>query len=273
MKKDVSILIVHYNTPKLLRQTLKGIFAHPSNVSFEVIVVDNNPRMRVQDMIRAEFPQVQVLVSEKNLGFGGGMNWAMKHAGGRFFFVFNPDVTMTEPVLETLVAFMEKHPDVGMVAPRLLNPDKTIQSNCYRFVGPEMVLYRRIPFMTMFPFVKRAVDWYLMKDWDHADVRDVDYVLGAAMFVRREAYEAVGGFDPAFFIYYEDQDWCRRFWKAGWRVVYNPAVELIHYHRRETAEGGFFAQLTNPLTHKQMKSAIYYYKKYQGEAHPREAKK
>lgn len=272
MKKEVSILIVHFNTSRLLRQTLKGIFRSVFNVSFEVIVVDNNPLMRIADMVRAEFPQVRLLVSDHNLGFGNGMNVAMQSAVGRYLFVFNPDIVMKDHVLDELARFMDQHPDVGMCAPRLLNPDKSLQCSCYRFMKPELIFYRRIPFLGMCAFAKRATDLYLMKEWDHTDMRDVDYVLGAAMFVRREAYQSVGGFDPNFFVYFEDQDWCRRFWKAGWRVVYQPRAELLHYHRRETAEGNFFKQIFNPLTHMQMKSAIYYYHKYRGESNPREKK-
>ncbi len=269
MKKDVSILIVHYNTPKLLRQTLKGIFAMQSAASFEVIVVDNNPSMRVDELVRGEFPEVKLLVSDQNVGFGNGMNLAIANANGRYFFVFNPDIAITDHALDELMKYMDTHTDVGMVAPRLSNPDGSLQSSCYRFMGPEIILYRRIPLLAKLPFAKKAVDQYLMKDWNHAETQDVDYVLGAAMFVRREAYEAVGGFDPNYFIYFEDQDWCRRFWRAGWRVVYHPKANFVHYHRRETAEGGFFGQMLNPLTRKQMKSAIYYYRKYRGEKHPR----
>ncbi len=268
--KDVSILIVHHSTPGLLRQTLRGIFSCAHEVSFEVIVVDNNPNVRVHKMIQKEFPQVKVVMSEKNIGFGNGMNLAMEHAKGRYLFVFNPDITMIESVLGELVHYMDKHADVGMVGPKLLNPDGSLQHSCYRFMKPEVIFYRRIPFIGKLPFARRAVDHYQMKEWDHSSERDIDYLLGAAMFTRREAMEDVGGFDPNFFVYFEDQDLCRRFWKNAWRVVYLPTVELVHYHRRETAKGNVFTQLTNPLTRIQMQSAIYYYKKYRGETSPTE---
>ncbi len=266
MKKDVSILIVHYNTPGLLRQTLKGIFASTPQVSFEVIVIDNNPKSRVRDWIQKEFPLVKVAMSEANIGFGRGMNLAMQQANARYFFVFNPDIAVFPGMLESLVTYMAAHPDIGMLGPKLLNPDRSLQYSCYRFMDPKIIFYRRIPILRSLSFAKEAVDQYQMKDWDHAEIRDVDYLLGAAMFVRKEAVDQVGGFDPAFFVYFEDQDWCRRFWLAGWRVVYHPDISLVHYHRRETAEGTFFQQLSNPLTRIQMQSAIYYYKKYRG--HP-----
>lgn len=264
---DVSILIVHFNTPGLLRQTLKGIFRAAPSLAFEVIVVDNNPVCRVREVIEREFPTVRVLVSPQNEGFGRGMNRAMKAANGRYLFVFNPDMILLSGVLEQLTAFMDAHEDIGMVGPKLLNPDGSTQNSVYRFMEPMVIAYRRVPLLRLLPFAKRAVDVYLLVGEDLSQSRDVDYLLGAAMFVRRAAAQDVGGFDPKFFVYFEDQDWCRRFWLAGWRVVYHPEVSLVHYHRRETAEGGFLKQLLNPLTRIQMQSALYYYKKYKHTGH------
>ncbi|MBT5808248.1 glycosyltransferase family 2 protein [Candidatus Uhrbacteria bacterium] len=260
--KDVSILIVHYNTPGLLRQTLKGIVRAGVKVSYEVIVVDNNPLMRIDEMVRKEFPEVRLIMSDRNLGFGVGMNKAIEQANGRYLFVFNPDIILTPGSVEGLMDYMETHPKVGMVGPELRNPDGSHQNSCYRFSKLSTIIYRRVPFLRSLKKAKAEIQEYLMADTDHAVTQEVDYILGAAMFVRRQAYEQVGGFDPEFFVYFEDQDWCRRFWQAGWKVVYHPAVHLIHYHRRETAEGGFIKQLLNPLTRIQIKSAVYYYKKY-----------
>lgn len=269
MTPDVSILIVHYNTPGLLRQTLKGIRESAIQIPYEVIVVDNNPSLRVGEDVQRVDPSVRVVVSEKNLGFGRGMNVGMKAAHGRYILVFNPDVCLFPHAIEGLVTFMDTHPDVGMVGPKLLNPDGSVQASRFRFMDPWVIAYRRLPLLRLLPFATRAVDHYLMGDADHTKTQDVDYLLGAAILARRTAIEEVGVFDEQFFMYFEDQDWCRRFWKAGWRVVYHPEVSLVHYHRRETAEGGFLSQLRNPLTRIQMKSALYYYRKYRGEPLPR----
>ena len=267
--KDVSILIVHYNTPRLLRQTLKAIRRSAPTLNYEVIVVDNNPNSRVEEMIRREFHDVKVLVTDQNLGFGRGMNLAMEHAEGRYLFVFNPDILLLPGALEKLAAYMDAHPDVGMLGPCLNHPDGTLQNSCYRFMKPSTILYRRLPFLRVFKKAKEHVQNYLMADADHSLTQPVDYILGAAMFIRRDASEQVGGFDPAFFVYFEDQDLCRRFWENKWKVVYYPEVTLIHYHRRETAEGGFLKQLMNPLTRIQIQSALYYYKKYKNSGNPR----
>lgn len=266
---DVSILIVHHNTKKLLRQTLKGIFNMRTDVQFEVVVVDNNPDVRIKDYVENEFAQVKVVVSGENIGFGQGMNLAMKHARGRYYFVFNPDIAVFDGLLEKLIAFMDMNPDVGMVGPKMLNPDRSFQQSFYRFMDPSVIFYRRVPLLKNMVFAKEALSRYLMVDADHTQTQAVDYLLGAAMFTRREAMQQVGGFDPEFFVYFEDQDLCRRFWKNNWKVMYYPEASLVHYHRRETAEGSFVKQLMNPLTRIQIKSAIYYYKKYKDEAHPR----
>lgn len=271
MKKDLAILIVHYNTPGLLRQTLKGIFAFPPQRSFEVIVVDNNPKQRVRDWVQKEFPFVKIMTSDQNIGFGRGMNLAMRHSDARYLLVFNPDIAVFEGVFDKMISYMDGHQNIGILGPKLLNPDRTLQYSCYRFMGPSIIFNRRIPILRSLSFAKKSDDLYQMKDWDHSEVKNVDYLLGAVMLARKEAVDQVGEFDPAYFIYFEDQDWCRRFWLAGWRVVYNPEIEIVHYHRRETAEGSFIQQLRNPLTRLQIKSAIYYYKKYKGQKNPRHA--
>ena len=265
----VSILIVHYNTPRLLRQTLKGIRLVNLALPYEIIVVDNNPESRLSSELKTEFSEVRWLTASSNLGFGQGMNLAMQEAAGQHFLIFNPDIVLLPGAIEELVNFLETHQEVGLVAPQLLNPDRSLQYSCYQFMKPLTILSRRLPGFRSWPLARREENEYLMMAWDHRSTRAVDYVLGAVMLVRREAVKQVGGFDPTFFIYFEDQDWCRRFWQAGWQVIYHPLSTMIHYHRRETAHGGLFTQLFNPLTRRQIKSALYYYRKYWRSPSPR----
>jgi len=266
---DVSINIVHYNTPRLLRQTLFGIQRAAPKLNYEVIVVDNNPEMRVADMIKQEFPEVKVIVSDRNVGFGQGVNKAFEQAQGKYLLVSNPDISMLPGSLEKLVKYLDENDKVGIVGSQLKNPDGQVQYSCYRFTQPKTVIYRRLPFVDRIASVRQHIDHYLMADWDHQQTRDVDYLLGACMLVRKEALDQVGSFDPNFFLYFEEQDLCRRFWKQSWRVVYHPASVMVHYHRRESAEGNIVQQLLNPVTRHQIRSAIYYFQKYNKEPHPR----
>ncbi len=258
---DLSVLIIGYKNHRLVRQTLKGILRVAPVLSYEVIVVENDPSGTTTKMC-TEFPTVKVIDHRKNIGFGNGMNLGIKESQGRYILVFNPDVIVLPGAFEELVRYLDEHKDVGMVGPQLHNPDGTLQYSCYKFMEPKTVLYRRLPFIRRLKSVRQHLDAYVMADWDHAQTREVDYLLGAAMLIRREVLDQVGGFDPAYFMYFEDQDLCRRFWNAGWKVIYHPTSKLIHYHRRETADGGFLQQLFHPLTRIQIKSALYYFKKH-----------
>ena len=265
---DVSINIVHYNTPGLLRQTLLSIRRAAPRLNYEVIVVDNNPQARLSDSLRQEFPEMKMIEST-NVGFAQGMNKAFEQACGRYLLVSNPDISMLPGSLEKLVEHLDQNPQTGIVGSQLKSPDGSIQSSCYKFTEPKTVLYRRLPFIKRFAAVKKHLDEYLMVDWDHSDTREVDYLLGACMLIRKQALDDVSGFDPAFFMYFEEQDLCRRFWKNGWQVVYHPASVMVHYHRRESAEGNILQQLLNPVTRHQIRSARYYFQKYRNEPHPR----
>lgn len=268
---DVSINIVHYNIPRLLRQTMLGIRRAAPRLNYEVNIVDNNPQLRVRDMIESEFPEARILVSPRNVGFGQGMNKAFDQSSGRYWLVSNPDIALQPGSLEKLVQYMDANPDVGIVGSKLVSPNGEIQMSCFRFMEPRTVFYRRLPLVNRFDSVKQHLDQYLMSDWDHATIRDVDYLLGACLLVRPQAIREVGSFDPGYFMYFEEQDLCRRFWKAGWRVVYNPEANMVHYHRRESAAGGILKQVLNPVTHHQIRSAIYYFKKFKDEANPRKS--
>ena len=213
-------------------------------------------------MILREFSQVKVFENKENRGFAQGMNRAIEEASGRYLFSFNPDMVVPPGSLETLVQYLDDHHEVGAVGPKLECPDGGVQHSCYQFMELKTILYRRLPLLKKLPFAKAHLNKYLMADWDHATTREVDYLLGAAILLRRETVDQVGVFDPQFFMYFEDQDLCRRCWDAGWKVVYHPDSTMIHYHRRETATGNFLQQLLNPLTRAQIKSAVYYYKKH-----------
>jgi len=266
---DVSVIVVGYKNARLMRQTFKGIRRAAPAVSYEILLSENDPDKATSRMASAEFPEVGILDNGKNVGFGQAINKGIDAAQGRYILVFNPDIVVQPGAFEKLVRYLDEHPEVGIVGPRLRNPNGELQHSCYRFMEPKTILYRRLPLIRCFRSVRRHLEEYALADWDHTSDREVDYLLGAAMLVRRDALQNVGGFDPNYFMYFEDQDLCRRFWKAGWKVVYHPEAELIHYYRRETADGNFFQQLMHPLTRVQIKSAVYYFHKYRGEKNPR----
>lgn len=151
---------------------------------------------------------------------------------GRYFVVFNPDIQCLPGVFDDLVAFMDTHPDVGLAGPQLLNLDGSVQASCRRFSTPLVTLLRGLRIDRVLKH-SHSIRRYLMSDFDHQASADVDWVLGAFMVVRRKAIAEVGGMDERYDIAYsEDQDWCCRMWRAGWRVCYVPEARAFHDHQR-----------------------------------------
>lgn len=265
---DLSIIVVHTYEGRLLRQTLGSIRRAAPKLNFEVIVVDNNPAAGFGDVLATEFPHIKHIPLKSNVGFGAAMNVGIGQARGRYVLIFNPDIVVQPESLETMMKFMDENPDVGMCGPQLRNPDGSLQYSCYRFPTIMMPAYRRTP-LGKLSFGRKAVEHYLMMDEDHDVQMDVDSLIGAALFTRRSALDEVGHFDERFFMYYEDNDLCRRFWENGHRVVYCPEAHMIHYHRRASADGGSWRQYFNRFAWIQIASALKFFKKYRGKESPR----
>jgi GT2 family glycosyltransferase len=266
---DLAIIIVHYETPDLLRDCLASLRATPPAVSHTIVVVDNSRDERSGKEIVAAFPGVRYERSGRNLGFAGGVNRGMAVVPGRYALVLNPDIVAHPGAVDALVGFMEDNPDVGIAGARLLNPDGSLQYSCRTFYTLKTILLRRTPLGALFPR-SRTVRDHLYADWDHQAVRDVDWVLGACMLVRREAVEEVGPADERFFLYFEDVDWCYRMHQHGWRVTYVPTATLTHHHRRESARGirahGLRVHLVSTLKFYEKWSLLLYLIKKNGDS-------
>jgi GT2 family glycosyltransferase len=265
---DLSIIVVHTYEKHLLRQTLKSIRQSAPQLSYEIVVVDNNPPLGMERVLKQEHPDARYIPLERNQGFGSAMNVGIQASRGKYVLIFNPDLVVQPGALEELKRFMDEHPDVGMVGPQLRNPDNSLQHSCYRFPSLMMPAYRRTP-LGKTPWGKAAIRSYLMLDDAHDETMDVDSLIGAALFTRRQALNDVGLFDERFFMYYEDNDLCRRFWQHGHRVVYHPAACMMHYHRRASADGNLLRQLVSRFAWIQIASAIKFFWKYRGQKNPR----
>ncbi|MBU0648950.1 glycosyltransferase family 2 protein [Patescibacteria group bacterium] len=265
---DLSIIILNYKTKGLARQCLKSIALAKPELEYEIIVVDNNSADDISKMLEQDFPQVKYIQSPDNVGFAAGNNLGIKESRGRYFLILNPDITVMPGSLEKMMRFMDQNPKVGLVAPQLLNPDKSVQYSCYQFPTLGVPIYRRTP-LGKFAHGKKVLKQYLMSDWNHADTREVDWCLGACLMARRETVEQVGMLDQRYFMYFEDADWCRRFWQAGFKVVYFPEVKVIHYHIRQSADVPWFMGLFQKISRIHMASALKYFWKFRGKGNPR----
>lgn len=234
---DVSIAIVSYNTCDLLRRCLETVAESGTQRPCEIIVVDNASADGSPRMVAEEFPQVRLVANSENLGYSRAVNEAIRGASGRYVLILNPDIEVIPGSIDALAQHMDENPGTGIAGGKLLNPDGTLQYSCRTFYTLSTLLHRRTVLGKLFPN-SRVVRDHLMLDWDHESEREVDWMLGACLMVRKEAITDVGLMDERFFMYFEDVDWCYRMKQHGWRVIYVADAPMRHVHRRESAQGG-----------------------------------
>jgi GT2 family glycosyltransferase len=230
---EVSITVCSWNTLEDTRKCLASLEAIRDEAEFEVIVVDNNSEDGSPDMVASEFPWVRLERMAKNLGFTGGQNHAITIRKAPHAFPLNSDTVVHAGAVRGLLDYLAAHSEVGIVAPKLLNPDGSLQYSCRRFPNPMAALFRNTPLGKLFPKNKYTRE-YLMQDWPHEVPREVDWVSGAAFLVRKQVIDEVGIFDPEYFMFCEDVDWCWRVWKSGKKVVYYPLSIITHAIGRST---------------------------------------
>lgn len=221
----LSVVIVSYNTRAMTLDCLRTLFGEPGAAGAEVLVVDNASADGSAEAIRAEFPAARVILNERNAGFGAANNLAMAQARGRYFLLLNTDAFPLPGAVAGLIDFLDKNPDVGVAGPRLLNRDGSLQQSCFRCTTPAYAWLENLGLLKLMR-AHPAFDDY--RAWDHASERDVEFVIGACLLVRREVYEKVGGFDERFFMYQEEADWEKRIKEAGWRIVFTPSAVVTH---------------------------------------------
>lgn len=226
---DLSVVIPSYNTRDLMEQALRTVQEASAQIRVEVIVVDNASKDGSVDMVRQKFPDVVLICNERNLGFGGANNAAFARVRGRHVLLLNSDTIVRSDTLQTMVAFMDAHPEAGAAGCRILNPDGTLQLDCRRgFPTPSAAFYKLTGLSRLFPNSRRFAR-YNLTYLDPEQVSEVDALSGSCMIVRRRVLEEVGGFDEAYFMYGEDLDWCFRMREAGWKIYYTPQTEIIHF--------------------------------------------
>jgi len=233
---DVSIVILNYNTRDELRSCLAGLVAEGSSsigggpLTAEVFVVDNASFDGSADMVAAEFPWVRLIRSPHNGGFANGNNQALRLASGDAILVLNPDSLLGRGGLASLYDVLRRHPEAGMVGPKLLRPDGSMHLACRRsFPTPTVALYRMLGLSRIFPHNPRFGRYNLTYVDPDLPI-EVDSVCGACVLIRRSVIERVGLLDERFFMYGEDLDWCLRTRQAGWTVRYEPSIVVQHQH-------------------------------------------
>jgi len=223
----------------------------------EVIVVDNASSDGTAEMIRRCFPDVKLIESLTNLGFARGNNAGIELSSRQYLCLINPDVVVGENCISRMVDFMEQNPDIGMLGPKIIGRDGEVQRSCMRAPTLWNQLCRTLGLDSL---IKRSrlFGGYLMTDFPHDSLRDVEVINGCFWMVRRDALLNVGNLDPRFWMYSDDLDWCRRFLIAGWRVVFFPEAQAVHF-------GGGSSQLAPVFCYVEMQRAnLRYWRKYHG---------
>ena len=225
---SLSVIIVTHNHAEYLSRCLKSLVPEVDRSDGEIVVIDNRSD-DASATIACRHSQVRLHVNEERRGFAANANYGMALSDSRYTLLLNPDTEVLPGALEELLGFMDEHPQVGLCGAQLLFPDGRVQPSPRRFPTLGTVIARRTP-LRVFLRSSRLNQRHLMLDTDHSQPLEVDWLLGACLFARREAVEDVGPLDEGFFLYVEDIDWARRMHRAGWKVCYVPAARIIHHH-------------------------------------------
>jgi len=226
--EPLSICIVSWNSEKDLPACLAALLDSMPQPPGPVVLVDNASRDDSVGTARRILPAIRVVAQERNLGLGAACNRAARESNAEVLVFLNPDVTLAPGALQVLQQFFLKHPDAGVCGPKLLNPDGSLQPSCRSFPTLLTGFFRYTFLGRLFPH-NRFTRAYLMQDFDHASVREVDWLSGACLAVRAQAFWQIGGFDEAYFMFCEDTDLCYRMKQAGWKCYYVP--EACAYHK------------------------------------------
>ena len=257
----LTITICSWNTIDELRICLDSLEKVRDEWPFEVIVVENNSADGSGQMVHQEFPWVILLQQFINLGFCKGHNLALKERSNPHALLLNSDTIVHPGALSASMNALLSNPKMGILGPKLLNPDNSLQFSCRRFPNPVAALFRNTFIGKIFPKNPFTKD-YLMQDWDHSSAREVDWVSGAALFLKKEAIDVLGGFDESYYMFCEDVDLCWRAWHNGFTVEYHPNGVITH------AIGSSTSKVPNRMIARFHKSMFMFYQRYQAPKTP-----
>jgi len=221
---DLSVIIVNFNTENLLEDCLTSIFNQTKGINFEVLVIDNASSDGSVAMVKKKFPQAVLIANKKNLGFAKANNQGLRQAKGDYALLLNSDTVLKDNPFLKLIKFAQNHLQAGVIGCRLLNKDKSHQPSA-------------APFFTL----PRAILWLTTGDRflysSPSKTQQVDWVMGAALMIKKEAIKKAGLLDEKFFMYMEEQEWCYRIKKEGWQIWFYPEAEIFHLVRGSSPEG------------------------------------
>ena len=226
---DLSCIIVNYYSSASLINCLESVYQTLSKISFEVIIVDNSQNDPGMACLKEAYPQVRVIQNAANVGFAKANNQAALSAQGKTLLFLNPDTILADQAIEDMVAHLESNPDIGALGPKVLNTDGSLQYSCRRFPTLMTGLFNRYSLLSRWFPGNPYTTQYLMKDYNHDENREVDWLSGCCLMVPRAVFEKAGGFDEHYFLFNEDIDLCRAIGQNEFKVMYFPLAKITHH--------------------------------------------
>ncbi len=254
---DISVVVVNWNVRDLLKECLKSVYRFTKDVSFEVFVVDNNSSDGSQEMVAGEFPDAFLIVNTENRGFAAANNQAFRKASGRYTLMLNPDTELTDNAIKAMVEFMDQHPKINVIAPRLTFIDGSLQRSCQHFPTFFTDLMESL-FLDEIYAKNKIFNWYKMGLWPHDRMREVDQPYGACLMFKTADVRRLKFMDERFFMYYDEVDLCYRLKKSGGKIYFLPQIKIIHHSRRSSK------QIPDTCHRWQLQSKMRFFAKHYG---------
>ena len=253
---DLSCIIVNYQQSESLKGCLNSIYQTIQEIDFEVIIIDNSEEDLGLQSLKENYPKVQIVYNPTNVGFSKANNQAAKIARGKFLFILNPDTILKEQAINSMFRHIRSNLEIGVLGPKVLNPDGSLQYSCRRYPTLWTGLFNRYSiFSRLFP-QNRLTTRYLMLDFEHNETSPVDWLSGCCLMIPKSVFEAVNGFDENYFLFNEDIDLCRMLNQSGKKVIYFPEAKVIH--KVSTSN----SKTTSRVIIQRHLGMMYYFKKY-----------
>lgn len=259
---DVSIVIVSYNVSDLLCACIASI-KKETTCTYEIIVIDNASQDDSVKRLQAEHADVVLIQNQSNIGFVRANNQGFRVSNGRYVFMLNPDTLVLDKAIDKLVQFMDEHPECGGGGPKNLNSDMSLQRNCHHFPTIFMRLIEHAGLNRRYPDV-RLFGKEFMTYWSYNEIKEVDWITGCSLILRREVLEKVGNLDENYFMYSEETDLCYRFKKAGWKILFYPFATIIHYGGKSATGQKVEKQFYGSVIKHLYNSKYFFFKKNYG---------
>ena len=234
----LDVVIIEYHCFDDVKEAITSVNEHLKSIDFKITVISNSEYDAViQDKLKLEFSEVNIIFNDKNTGYAGGVNRALECINSNYMFILNPDGRILNDGMTVLLADMAADSSIAIMGPRVVDEHGEIQPSCRNFPKPYTFIFLRT-FLNKFTFTKNEQYRYLIEDFDRKNPKEVDWVSGGAMLVNVDIVKKIGGMDERYFLYMEDVDWCRTLNLSGYRIKFHPALEVLHAGQHSSINNG-----------------------------------